>query len=313
MACGGRKFKIKGLAAKIEATYGVDSVPTAALNAIETVEASIQPLVAETVEHDIDRPGGGNNPTELVGKHIIINAKVAFAGSGTAGDVPAYDVLLRACGLAVVPNPGTDVRYTRITTGEESATLYFWMDGALHQALGARGKFTIEFNNKQIPYINFEFMALYAGPVTQAAPALTLSGFTRPFAMSNAATVFSFHSITPAVESFNFDAGQQVEHMDKPGCESVDILEQKPAGSIAIDALALAAYDPFGLAIGGDLDTVSVTHGTVAGRITELVSDFAEISTVDYADHASKLGYSHSLRFLPDPAAVGPDYEIIIR
>jgi len=313
MACAGRKTKIKGIALKIGGVYGVDSIPTAALNAIASENATLQPLVAEVVEQNIDRPGGGNNPTELVGKNIVISFDVAASGSGTAGVAPNYAPCLRACGYAETINVGTDARYNRVTSNEEFADIYFWMDGALHKALGARGAFKAEFNKKQLPYFKFTFTALYAGPVTAANPTLDLSGFVRPVAVSNAMTAFLFHSIVPAVESFAFDAGQEVIHDDKPGCESVEIVDQKPAASIAIDALSLGSYDPFGIAISGALDTSSVIHGVTAGNIVQITGAFSEISTVDYADHNKRLGYSHDLRFLPDPAGVDPDVTIIVK
>jgi len=313
MACAGRKYKIKGIALKLGAVYGTDSVPTAALNAIAAENGIIQPLVADTVEQNIDRPGGGNNPTELVGKNIIISFDVAASGSGTAGNVPNYGPCLRACGQAETINVGTDVRYNRVTSNEEFADIYFWWDGALHKALGARGAFTVEFNKKSLPYFKFTFTALYAGPATDANPTLDLSGFVRPVAVSNAMTAYSFHSIVPAVESFVFNAGQEVIHDDKPGCESVEIVDQKPAATIAIDAPSLAAFDPFGIAVSGATDMSSVIHGVTAGNIVQITGDYSEISTVDYADHDSRLGYSHDLRFLPDPAGVNPDVTIVVK
>lgn len=313
MACAGRKFKIKGIALKVGAVYGTDSVPTAIANSIAAENAVLQPLVADVVEQNIDRPGGGNNPTELVGKHIIITFDVAVSGAGTAGDAPNVGPCIRACGYAEALDEGVDVRYTRVNSGEEFADIYFWMDGALHKAIGARGSFTVEFNKKQIPYYKFTYMALYAGPVTDTNPTLDLSGFTRPKAVSNAMTVFSFHSIVPAVESFVYDAGQEVIHDDKPGCESVEIVDQKPAAKIAIDAPSLAAFDPFGIATDGSLDTSSVIHGITAGNIVQITGDYSEISTVDYADHESRLGYAHDLRFLPDPTGVNPDVTIIVK
>ncbi len=313
MACAGRKYKIKGVALKIGSVYGDDSVPTAAANSIAAENATIQPLVADVVEQNIERPGGGNNPSQLVGKHILINFDVACSGSGTAGDAPNYGPCLRTCGYAEALDPGVDARYTRITSGEEFGDIYFWMDGALHKALGARGSFTVEFNKKQLPYFKFVFTALYAGPVTDANPTLDLSGFVRPKAVSNAMTFFSFHSIVPAVESFTFNAGQEVVHDDKPGCESVEITDQLPSGQIAIDAPSLASFDPFGIAESGDLDTASVIHGTTDGNIVQVIGDFSEVSTVDYADHSNRLGYTHELRFLPDPAGVDPDVTIVVR
>lgn len=313
MSCAGRKFKIKGIAAKIGVTYGTDVIPTAATNAIAAENATMSPLEADVVEQNIDRPGGGNNPTELVGKHIMIEFDVAVSGAGAAGDVPGYGPLIRACGYSETINASTDVRYARVTSGEEWVDIYFWWDGALHKALGARGSFSVEFNKKQLPYFKFKFTALYDGPSTDTNPTLDLSGFVRPKAVSNAMTSFSFHSITPAVESFVFNAGQVVEHDDKPGCESVEITDQLPGFNIAIDAPALASFDPFQLAEDGDLDTTSVTHGTTAGNIVQVTGDYSEISTVNYADHSNRLGYTHEGRYLPDPAGANPDVEVIVK
>lgn len=88
--------------AKIEGTYGVDSAPTGAANAILVRSLDVTPLDADVVSRDVVRPFLGSQGNLIAGQKVTVSMEIELAGSGTAGSAPAYGPLLRACGLAEV-------------------------------------------------------------------------------------------------------------------------------------------------------------------------------------------------------------------
>lgn len=85
--------------AKIETTYGVDPSPTGSLNAMLVKNLNVSPLQAELVSRDLIRPYLGNSEQLLATRFVQIDFEIEAVGAGAAGQLPAYDCLLRACGL----------------------------------------------------------------------------------------------------------------------------------------------------------------------------------------------------------------------
>lgn len=86
--------------AKIESTYGTDSVPAGSANAILVRNINLSPIAAETVGRDVIRPYLGESDQLLANTRVELSFKVEVAGAGTAGTAPGYGPLLRACAMA---------------------------------------------------------------------------------------------------------------------------------------------------------------------------------------------------------------------
>ena len=121
----------KILLAKVETTYGTDSTPTGATNAIQTSDMSITPLAGPTVSRNLDRATLGNDLQIQVGTYVELSFMVEIAGGGGADTAPAYGPLLEACAFAETVNASTDVDYDPVSSSIDSATLYFHHDGQL--------------------------------------------------------------------------------------------------------------------------------------------------------------------------------------
>lgn len=94
------KLLITSLLAKIESTYGQDSSPTGAANAVLLRgNPTLTPLDMTQDARNIILPYFGNQgvmPSAAFGK---LDYEIELAGSGTAGVAPAYGPILRACAL----------------------------------------------------------------------------------------------------------------------------------------------------------------------------------------------------------------------
>ena len=96
------------------------------------------------------------------------------------GDAPAWGPLLRACGFAEVITAGVRVDYVPISTGFESATIYWYDDGVLHKGLGARGTASLKLSVGEKPVISCKFVCLYGGIAVAAAPTADLEEWQVP-------------------------------------------------------------------------------------------------------------------------------------
>jgi hypothetical protein len=97
--------------AKLEASsYGVDSSPVGT-NAIRCTNLEITPLAGDTIPRDTIRSYFGGSPTLVANSQVQCSITVEMAGSGTAGNAPAFAPLLLACAnaqtLTAAPVTGT--------------------------------------------------------------------------------------------------------------------------------------------------------------------------------------------------------------
>lgn len=97
----GLSSKRRILLAKIEGSYGVDSVPTGADNALLVTNLDGSPMEAETTERNLIRPYFGQAEKLMT----QINSKVTFEielgghSGGVIGAIPKINDIIRACGF----------------------------------------------------------------------------------------------------------------------------------------------------------------------------------------------------------------------
>lgn len=90
----------RAILSKIETTYGQDPTPTATLDAILMSNLTVSPMEMTLAQRNNVKSYMGNNPSVLAAIYAKVSFDIEYAGSGTAGTVPAYDELLRACALS---------------------------------------------------------------------------------------------------------------------------------------------------------------------------------------------------------------------
>lgn len=286
----GFTFKEKIFTAKIETVYGTDSVPTAAANAIKSVNGQITPVEGDEVVLDVDNPGLGAPEAELAGQHVSFSFDVALSGSGTPGVPPSWGVLMRASGFSETVTEDSDVVYAPIQTGFESVTLYCVLKGALHKMTGVRAKFMLRGKSKDYLFGNWAGKGLLT-PVTAAdgtLPAATYAG-ARELLVGDANTDFGLDGFAAALEEITLDMGSDPEGRFLVNQESVDLPDPVPVGTLNIADPGVATKNFFALAASRSLVPLSFKHGTVAGNIIELESDLVQLGP--------KIAYQESQRF----------------
>ncbi len=256
-------WKSKLILAKIETNYGVDATPT---DAVLAKAVTCRPMEGEDVSRDLERPFRGAQEMFAVGLRVVLEFDVEMVAGGTAGTAPPYSALLRACGLAEVATPGTDVVYTPVSSGYESATLYFWIGNNKQIIVGCRGTATLNINAQQIPTIHFTLTGLYAAPVAAALPAIDWSAWKKPLVATNVNTpVFTVGGASLVMKSFSFNLGNDVQPRLLVGRSEIVIVDSNEAIDTTVEAVPLATFNPFDKAASLATVALNVTQDTRAG------------------------------------------------
>ena len=110
----------------------------------------------------------------------------------------------------------SNVRYRPVSTGFESATIYFNNDGILHKATGCRGTFTMNCEVGQIPTLAFTMTGIYNAPTDTAAPATTYSDQGTPliFKAGNTSAVSVLGYADCCLMSVNLDIANEIVYRE---------------------------------------------------------------------------------------------------
>jgi hypothetical protein len=316
-----RLTRNSAILAKIEATYGVDAAPSGAANAMLVANQSVTVLSAANVDRGLVRPYLGGSEQLLGAAFKELSFEVELVGSGTAGTAPAWGPLLRACGWAETVTASTRVDYTLISTGMESATLYYFDDGVLHKLVGARGEWTIRLNVGGKPVLALKFVGLDGGDVAQAAGSTTLSGFKTPQVVNNTNSQSVRFGATLAAtgavaltggtayssQGLELASGNQVQFTPLVGQETVDLTQRDITAKLQLDLTAAQEVAFIQTVKDATLQSMGMVHGTVAGNRVAVFSPSCQLTNPTKADVNGKRLIGFDVRVVPDPAGQGND------
>ena len=291
---------------KTESSYGTDPTPTGGSNAILVRDLNIEPVQSDEVSRDLVRNYLGNYEKLLSNTRVNVTCDVEMVGSGAAGTEPAYNPLLKACGLAVTTVSSTSNTYAPVSTSFGSCTIYCNIDGVRHKVTGCRGSFSINCELNQIPVISFSMTGIYNAPTDTTAPTCTYNA-TKPLLFKTGNTsAFSLFGYGGALQSWSFDMNNDtVVRQLVGGTQEVMITDRKPSGSATVEAVALSAHNFFTDATGSSTGTNTFLHGDTAGnKITVSVpqTDLGQ-PTYEDSDGVQML----NLPFTATPTSAGND------
>lgn len=279
------KFTRKqALVAKIEGTYGTDSTPTGADNAMVVNNLRLRPLVQQLQERDIAQAFLGHSASIQVAAWKTLEFEVEVAGGGAAGTVPKYDALLLGCGFAKVETPGVSVTYSPVSAAFDSLTIWTEYDGVLHKMTGARGSLAVMLDSRTVPKFKFSFSGLFVPVADGAISGVSYTGFVKPLAVNEANTVGTLHGYAAIIDKLTVDLKNNVVYRNMVGLESVEITQRLPDGNISFENTSVAAKDWWASIAAGTAGALAITHGTTAGNIVQVDAPAAVIQEPDFED-----------------------------
>jgi len=297
----------KFLLAKTEVTYGTDSVPTGAANAIETRNLTIEPIRAEVVQQAIDRGTLGGELGLHVGVHHALEFDVGFAASGTAGTAPGWGPVMKACGHSETIVAFTSVTYAPIDANIESVSMRVHADGELHNFVGCRGSVRLQTDTDGVPVWHFTMIGLYVAPSAVADPTPDISAFVAPLPVSQSQSTFTLHGYTANGKTFTFDQQGDAQYLSLTDQESVEFVDRNAVGTMIMARPELSAKDFYAIAVANNLGAAQVVHGTTAGNIITFDAAQCQVLNPTHSEEKGVAMLNLDLGFYPS-ASGGDDY-----
>ncbi len=294
------KFRKMVVLAKIETTYGTDSTPTGAANAIQCSNVEFTPLEADEESRDLVRNNLGAQQVIHIGLRAMISFEVEVAGAGAAGTAPAYGPLLRACAMSETISAGVSVIYNPVDSSEEAVTLWFFIDGQKHAMVGVRGDWGFVLDAKKIPKYKFNFTGIFVDPSTVANPTPTYTAFQLPKAITNANTpTFTLHSLAAKLQKLEVSSGVKTSYRNLVGVEEVSVVDRDGGGNCLIEAPVLTTKNFFTIAKAETLAAMQLVHGTAAGGIVQFDASKVQINKPRYSNQDGIAMLQMDLIFVP--------------
>jgi hypothetical protein len=288
-----RKFTKKALVFASEQTYGVDAIAAAQpAKALLGREVNITPLAGENTALDYDDGKLGNSAEIATETYVTLEFGVDWAGSGTAITPPAYSELLASC-LRNTSVKADKVEQTIDEASTASITLYFYLDGALHAIVGARGSVKLEAKAKDFPKMMFSFTGLFVPVASAVMPATDFTAWKTPFKVGAANSACTLDGSAIKLISFEYDQGNQVVHQEYVGHEEVIITDFQPSGKLVFEAADFDRFDPF--AANTSVVDFSFTHGAATNQVG-FSTQTLQLGRAEYGDQDGILTYEIPVR-----------------
>lgn len=251
------------LMAKIEGTYGTDSVPVKSANAFIATNVKVDPIF-KTVERLGIHQSGGLYPAIIIGEGVKITFDTEIYPAASANAAPLIDPLLQACAMVKSGGTSVPVVYTQSMStfgAEKSCSIYVYIDSILHKITGCIG--TMKMSNKvnEITKLSFEFTGLYSVAAEDPAPNDATFTTTAPLMLKSAQLLFD--SIAMIGTSVDIDLGNSIQKKeswnDADGVLAYYISDQKCTATIDPDADVPSSLDIWHSITTANVGTLALT------------------------------------------------------
>ena len=255
--------------AKQEVTYGTDPTPVAATDAVLVEELS---WANEGLRMN-ERPAVKNTLAPLKpvygGRLKTLSFTCEGKGSGAAGTPPEMGPLLRACGFGETIVPSTSVTYEPVSTGHESATVYYYRDGKQFILTGCRGSVSVTMEAGGIMKFAFTITGHVNTDADVPMVAPTYNATIPPALVSGAFTIDGFSA---KIMSLNFDMANALamspDISAADGYGEIYITKHAPVGSFDPEEELVADEDFIGnFESGAAMALATGTFGSVGNQI----------------------------------------------
>ncbi|MBY4866779.1 hypothetical protein K6W76_09690 [Burkholderia anthina] len=288
--------------AKRQAAIGTPAVPSGADDAMLISNPSHTPVAATMVSRDLIRPYYGRSQELTAAAHTELTFDVEIAGAGAAGTPPAWGRLLTACYFTETIEDGVSVKYAPVSVKPTTPlTIYYYLDGLLHQLTDAYGTVSFDITAGAIPKMSFKFMGAY-NPVTDTPlPAGTdFSKFLTPKLGLTAHTTWSMHGYTGPLQQLSLDIANSLNWFQLIGDEGAEVDDRQPTGKIVMGLGKVSDMDWWTASKDAVLGPLSIQQGQSAGNIVLFEAPQAQISNLTYSDQNNKAMLNGDLGINPE-------------
>lgn len=304
-----RSIERIAILAKLESTYGLNPGSYLAADALLISDAKFK-INRDNVPRKLLRSYFGGSEELVATRRADIEFDVEFAGSGAAGTVPAWGKLLRACGMAETITATNRVEYTPVTTGFESISIRYYLDGIYYYARGCRGNVKLMMPAYDIPKLHFNFTGFDTVAAEIAMPTTDFTAWKTPLVISDANAgdirlggTYAGGGISGGTvlqsRGLEIDLGNKVNHLKILGGETIDITGREAMGKASVFLTAADEVLWRNDINANVLTSVGFNFGTTAGNRVTLFNPAVQRVAPDVQEYEGGAMINAELRILP--------------
>ena len=210
-------LRLDGLLAKIESTYGTDSVPVVGTDGVRVSQRLWSTLQLSYAWENLRRDIISGSvfppvPASPVGRMVTMD--IAWEIKGAGSDIqPEAAPLIRACGWSETDG-ALMFTYAIAAQPHDSCTIYAYAGGMLFKIVGCRGTLKWSHVPGELGAMHFNMMGLLtADPAASALGVITSYDATVPLA--GVAYGLTVGSWSPDVIAAEFNQGATVQRLDR--------------------------------------------------------------------------------------------------
>jgi hypothetical protein len=273
-------FNNQILLAKLEDTFGADSVPTGA-DAVKCFPLSPR-FDFRVLDYPVVR-GSISAPKRRQGaKMIEFVIRVPLKGSGTAGTAPEWGPLAQACRHKETIAAGVSVTYSPTPKADavKSVSIYHYQDGKVVKAVGCRGNVRLIANAGNYGELEFTMRGRMTARADAANPTPTYDATEPPVIQSGGVSFGSFH--TAVIPALSLNSGNSMfdeENINAAeGITGSSMADRDPTWNAEVRATLEDTKAWWGNADAGTEEAIDLTVGATAGNIIAVAIPKASIS-----------------------------------
>lgn len=254
---------------------------TGAANGMQVRNVSITPIEATQIDLGLTLPYFGASPKLIGETYRKIDFEFLLGGTGVTtgtGTAPAYDPMLQMCAMVGV-GAGTPTRfsYSLLTTGTKWGTLDVYDSGVFHKFTDVVGDLEFSAGVDGVAFAKFSGMGRDGGDTAAATPALTLTAFKTPVAITDAncgdltlGGTYATGAITsgtqyPSTGIQSLKLGNKTAFTPLLGGSGVDITDREASVSVELDVTAAQAVTLLTAVRAGSTQSMGLRIGTAVG------------------------------------------------
>jgi hypothetical protein len=249
-----------------------------------------------------------------VGSTNVVTVTFTSAQIGTTASSGATSISLGASGAAIVPTwsgslalgqtwkvsvSPTGVKYVPVSIGQETATIYMYMDGNLHKITAAMGTFQFAANAGEYGKMTFEFTGQYNAPLNANLPSAVV--YDTPLPPTFQLAQLRVNSVDVTINALSFAQTNTIVPRDDAnstdGYIGVRITAREPQAGVDPEMTLVGDYDPWSVMAESTYMPFSVVFGQKPGNVVWMKAPRAQYNKLSYKDRNGIRVYDAGLVF----------------
>lgn len=268
-----------GVTAKIEATAGTYTAPSAATDGLLIVDkVDFKPLNIKTYDRNLLRSFMGASQGLITQYNRSVSFQFEMAPSGTAGTAAPWGILIQAAAAAQASlTTPSRIEHTPVSTGFKTLSMDINDDGVKHPISGLIGSVAITGKVGEVVKAKFDGIGIYGTPTAVALPSIPTTAWKTPLALTKANVTDVTLGCTYATGAlsggtsfgsmgFELDLGVKTEFFQSLSSERAEVQGREAKIKLTLELAAAAEITAYSDMLANAVTSFGFKVGSAAGN-----------------------------------------------